>query len=246
MENKKTKQRKSIITGLLVITLILFIKMTTAAPAGPALVGSASVDTGPAVSNGLLMNQSSGTITTAYFNVTQQNHDWRAYVGNVTGRLLLADANVNPIFEWTLTTITGEVYATRKSSSITWSNIVCANVGNVTAEETSLAFDSGELDNIQNTFDDGTHDKFVVGTTSFSANQCTYSGNTFDNNGAQTTNFDEIVLSEQTTGTNLIYASIISDDATGFDGSTYDFQMLLPEPNTQEENEAYYFYVELA
>ena len=45
----------------------------------------------------------------------------------------------------------------------------------------------------------------------------------------------------------VIYASKIETDETGFDSLTYDFQMLVPEDGTTgfASSTAYYFYVEL-
>jgi len=56
----------------------------------------------------------------------------------------------------------------------------------------------------------------------------------------------------------LVYAAIIEDDATGFNGVTYDYQILLPQDgnvlqgagtgttdDSIKSNTEYYFYVEL-
>jgi hypothetical protein len=47
--------------------------------------------------------------------------------------------------------------------------------------------------------------------------------------------------------TSIIYATILENDLAGYDGQTYDFQMLVPENGSQGFTgaTAYYLYVEL-
>jgi hypothetical protein len=62
--------------------------------------------------------------------------------------------------------------------------------------------------------------------------------------------FEEIALYDGATeagGGNIIYASILEEDVAGYDGATYDFQMIVPENglSTFSSRTAYYLYVEL-
>jgi hypothetical protein len=41
-----------------------------------------------------------GTITTITLNSVQQNTKWKAYIGNVTGTLVLRDSDDYSIYEW--------------------------------------------------------------------------------------------------------------------------------------------------
>lgn len=239
---KKATEIVMIITVILVSTII-FARTTTATPVGPRLVSNTTLDYPSWQDTPLTRNDTKGRITTIAFNVTQQDYDWKAYAGNITGKLSLDDSNNKTIFDWNLATIAGEIYATRKSTTVTWADIVCANAGNVTAEQNALNIGASEADSIANTFDNGNHDAFSVGTVSFSANSCTYSDYTYVNGVPQTTNFDEILLTDQTGY--LVYASLLSDAVTGFDGETYDFQILLPDDGDASGNTAYYFYAEL-
>ena len=47
---------------------------------------------------------------------------------------------------------------------------------------------------------------------------------------------------------NVVYASIIQSDVSGFNGQTYDFEMILPERGFTgwTSSTAYYFYIELS
>ena len=56
--------------------------------------------------------------------------------------------------------------------------------------------------------------------------------------------FDEVLMSD---GVNTIFASLLEDDAVGFDGATHDFEMLVLEDGHETDTSAstYYFWVEL-
>jgi len=95
-----------------------------AAPSGPTIT---LVDnetwTEP---SGYEINTTGGTISTLVINATNQNLRWKAYVGNVTGEYVLEDASGDRVFDWTVGTVSGEVYATRHSGVVTWAGITCA------------------------------------------------------------------------------------------------------------------------
>ncbi|MEK6946851.1 MAG: hypothetical protein AABX32_04555, partial [Nanoarchaeota archaeon] len=107
-------------------TLFLIIALSTifsliltavhAVPAGPTLTVFGNQT--KVVANGTKVNSTlngttspGGYIFTAILDSTQQNTRWKGYVGNVTGTLTLDDASANTLFAWTLTSVTGEVYA---------------------------------------------------------------------------------------------------------------------------------------
>ena len=72
-----------------------------------------------------------GSFTTLILNVTSQTSKWKAYVGNVTGKLTLDNSNNKSIYEWALTNVQGEVYVSR-NSSINFTALACSNRGNIT------------------------------------------------------------------------------------------------------------------
>ena len=75
------------------------------------------------------------------------------------------------------------------------------------------------------------------------------------NNADQYTYWEEVVLTDGTyedeggsdIDYDIIYAALIENNVAGFDGTAYDFQILLPESGLQgnQANVVYYFYVEL-
>lgn len=171
---------------------------------------------------------------------------WQGYYGNVTGTIELADGSNFAMYNWTQTTATGEVYASL-NSSIGWAGIMCFNISTDHTDQLSdlesfFNIDSGDVDGIDATFSDATHSPFITGGISFTANQCN-STDIFGPGGAAT--FEEILLIDASNRT--VYASILDDDTTGFDGLAHDFEMIVPEDGHAADTTPtpYYFYVEL-
>lgn len=184
-----------------------------------------------------------GSITTINITSQQQNSRWKAYVGNVTGSLSLDDADSYTIYDWALTTITGEIYAVR-SASVNWQNIACASLLNITSEDSNLGFVTGAADTINNTFDNTAHQSFLVAGTNITASGCR-SVATFVSDVAQvqdiSANYQEILLHDRT---NLIYTSLLENNAVGYTGGIFDFQLIVAD-NASTQNTNYYFFVEL-
>ena len=260
----KTKLINTIILiAVLSIAVSVIFTLVTAAPIGPTATNVKN-ETRTIPSN-ISINESTGGgyIYTYIFDAVEQNQRWKAYVGNVTGTLTLDDANSYSIYDWDLGTVTGEIYATRSSATVSWTSVNCSwgFTGNFTNMTILLSEDSAlqhtRKDNITNTFDNQrNHSAFSVGDNAIPADSC-YSIFTFVNNTRQTTTtyFPEVVLYDGTNETNgkVIYAAIVENDKRGYNGNdpvdnaTYDFQMIVPEVGTDSwaSSTPYYFYVEL-
>jgi hypothetical protein len=184
-----------------------------------------------------------GSINTLALDVAQQDAQWKAYVGNITGSLRLEDSAGNSIFQWSLgaAAATGEIYASR-SSSITWSSANCSTGATILNEQTALGINDSAVDSIRNTFNSTTHPAFAVAGRTM--NNCNATS-TFVNNARQvqaSADFPEMLLHDTT---NMIYATIINQDKQGYMGSTtYDFQMIVADTPTAAST-TYYFYAEL-
>lgn len=175
-------------------------------------------------------------------SVTQS---WQGYYGNVSGTIMLEDSSGNTMYNWSLASPQGEIFAS-EDSSVSWSNVQCFNwTENGTTLETTYNVNDS-VDGVNETFTDGnSHVAFSVGSTSFSAGEC-MSADIFDNSGSSSDGTFEEVLLAQSTG-QIIFASLLEEDASGFDGSSHDFEMLVLEDghSGNTETTAYYFYVEL-
>ncbi|MEM4330999.1 MAG: hypothetical protein QW273_03265 [Candidatus Pacearchaeota archaeon] len=192
------------------------------------------------------VNISGGYISTINLTAVIQNVRWKAFVGWVEGKFTLDDTTGSTIFDWSLATINGEVYATRATDNIQWSTVVCAQISDMENENLALNHTNPE-DNITRTFtkQPQTHNAIQIGTKVISANSCNGTLNTYQNDNPQDVNFQEILLKDS--NSNLIYATFIEKNTQGYDGSNYDFQMIVPENGTPgfQSATAYYLYVEL-
>lgn len=241
----KRKENEKI-EGLLLVGVLFSILLLgfviAADPVYPDTIAYGDNETKNA-SSALTVNVSGGVISNFNLSATVQNPRWKAFVGQVIGQFTLADSDGSSIYDWTLATVTGRVYATRKTTSVTWAGIGCANVANLESENTALTFSNVD-DNITSTFNTtagATHDTFNVGSETIAANTCP-TLNTKVNSGLQDNFFEEMVLHD---GSNLVFATILEEDQTGYNGENYDFQMIVPENESSASNTIYYLYVEL-
>ena len=235
--------------GIAFILLVIFMFLSYyayAIPVGPTITEIKN-ETG-SIRESTLINTTGGSITTMKLDVTAQNLKWKAFVGNVTGSLVLSDASNYSIYDWSLSTIVGEVYATRSSTTVSWSNINCSNLTHITNEEIALNHTSNPDDNISATFNAKNHNPFYIGTVEITSNSC-YSIHTNVNNQSQNSSFEEIILYDGTDHQNgdIVYATNLEQDVAGYNNNPFDFQMIMPEValSTWDSSTAYYFYVEL-
>lgn len=230
---------------IIAIMLMLVYVMGAAAntPVGPRVLYNSTETSNITVSQ--LLNTSGGSFTTLLLNVTNQNLRWKAYVGNVTGKLTLDDGINNTIFDWEQATITGNVYATR-NSSVDWSSIACAERNIIYSEETDLSINTSKDDSINSTFQNTIHKTFYAANNLISNSTCPAIA-TYINDTAQTpdesASFQEILL--QDAQNILIYTTVIENNLLGFDNSPYDFQMIVADDESTASQTPYYFYVEL-
>jgi len=186
-----------------------------------------------------------GTITIMNVDATQQNFAWKAYVGNISGTLVLDDSNGRSIYGWSLTTLTGEILATRTSSPV-WTTLSCAAQSVMAAENTVLNMGGTDIDNINNTFNETAHQAFSIAGNTMNQNTCP-SAATYVNDTSQTASstalYQEILINDSSS--NLIFVGELESNLQGFDNSTYDFQLIVPDNDAASNQTQYYFYVEL-
>lgn len=199
------------------------------------------------------------------FTITQS---WQGYFGNVTGTIQLADSSDNQMYNWSLASPEGEIYAST-SSSITWANVQCLNYSsdgtyadesgnggttsshgtNLTQLEALFNIQPDDVDGVDETFNllgAETHDLFYTNSLEFSEGEC-QSTRLFSNIGAgENDKFEEVLLYEPETQS-IIFTSILDENVLGFDGRLHDFEMLVAEDGhgTNTATTPYYFYVEL-
>ncbi|MFH1770593.1 MAG: hypothetical protein ABH828_03475 [archaeon] len=186
-----------------------------------------------------------GTITTMNVDATQQNYAWKAYVGNISGSLVLDDSSNRSIYEWALSTLTGEIIATR-ASSLTWGALSCASNATIATEQSAVSMSPSDLDSLNTTFIATAHKAFSIAGNTLTANTCRSTA-TYVNDTAQTpsssADFQEILVND--TSGNVMYVADLELNTQGFDNNTYDFQMIVADDDTAATITTYYFYVEL-
>jgi len=230
-----------IIVGLQIFS----VSMVLAAPTGPSSatnLGSSRYSSASAAN----ISAFAGNVTELNFVANTITQTWQGYFGNITGTIVLGNANNQSMYNWNLSSPSGQVYATRTSSVPAWASVFCANQVNVTAEDTALGVNvSVDQDSVNKTFINTTaFNTFYVGNVNINSTQNCRAVNLFNGTAAPSSNFQEVLLND---GTNMIYTALISQDANGFDNRTHDFQMLVGENGHNADTTAtpYYFYLEL-
>ncbi len=227
----------------LVMVFILCASSVYAAPQGPTITFN-STET-PTPQPATQITTAGGSFTTIVLNATQQTPRWKAYAGNVTGRLVLDDSTSRSIFDWSLASVTGEVYASR-NGSVDWASITCVNQTTILNEDTFLNMSQSNPDTINRTFVNKVHRGFYVGSTFIQNSTCNAIA-TYVNDTAQASsesaNFQEILLQDNTG--RMVYSTLINQNATGFNLRRYDFQLIVAENEYQSTPTTYYMYVEL-
>ena len=236
MENKKYTK----VAGILLMTIMLTSLALAINPNGPQDLNNISTSQRQ-MTNPKPINISGGEIATMNLSGIVQNVRWKAFVGNVSGTFTLDDSTGSSIYVWSITNVTGRVYASRNSSTVDWPNIACATGGELAQENIDMQH-SNSNDNISKTFNTKDHPAFYVGPTEITEDDC-YSINTYVNNESSSS-FYEMALNDNI---NIIYATILEQNEAGYNGHLYDFQMMVPENGAEgfTGSTTYYMYVEL-
>lgn len=228
---------------LVAVLSIVSVGFVLATPNGAETV-TPGTSTRAAVDNASNHSALAGNVTELVIFGSSVTQSWQGYYGNVSGAIELSDASGNPMYNWSLATPSGEVFASI-ASSVTWASINCFNwtADGVTLEESFNVNDS--LDGVNETFTAANaHDVFYVGNKEFTEGEC-MSTRVFDNTGTGVNDkFEEILLHD---GSNTVFASLLENDMTGFDGASHDFEMLVLEDGHGEDSSTtpYFFYIEL-
>ncbi|MFH1642049.1 MAG: hypothetical protein ABIC04_04065 [Nanoarchaeota archaeon] len=239
------------ILGLFVITVLCSVVM--AAPWGPTSIENVTTyKTNTSIGTPQALGAHGGNNTQLEINISQATGNWQGYFGNISGKVVLGDVNGNTMYDWTAGSSfspIGEIYAAN-ATIVDWSDVICVNFSgngsigsqgiNHTTLESMYGMGATDTDGIDETFT-GINNITIAGTM---VENCRAT-NTYDNNGIQSTYFNETLLTERSQGT-VIFATEVDQDATGYDGNKWDFQMIVADDGSDGVATAYYFYVELA
>jgi len=233
--------------------MILAAVVVWAIPTAPDTISKKSdqrVSTTPAFNTQAL----AGNVTLMNMDARTITRYWQGYYGNITGTVVLGDANNFTMYQWAMASPQGEIYAIHNTTySINWTNLGCMPNGTLRQEMVWLGMNmtSADEDDVNWTFDRIDHPQFYAGPIPLTNCRTTSVNGTGDS-----TIFWEALLVDNGTSTATeddvpIYTGIITQDQTGFDGATHDFQLLVGEPGAGIESYPwgtitnYYFFVEL-
>jgi len=234
-------QTKWFFIGL--IGILILSRLAFALPSAPAITYHSNSSATSSLQNRSIDEK--GTITVVTLSANQQDYKWKAYVGNITGKVALADANAMSIYDWNLGTAGGgEVYVSR-FSNINWNSVNCADQTSINTEQTGISMSATAADSINATFNATNHASFNVSTTLVSGCRSTA---TYVNSAPQamgpTARFQEILLRDSGTG-NMVYSTFIEAARNGYDNQPHDFQLLVAENESATVPSTYFFWVEL-
>ncbi|MBR9705071.1 hypothetical protein GOV12_06680 [Candidatus Pacearchaeota archaeon] len=259
--------RGKYVSGMLLIMVVMLgsIVLIYAAgiPSGATLTPNKN-ETAPADPPGSI-SAFAGNVTEMNIDATSTTKTWQGYYGNITGVVELTDGSNNTLYNWTVDSPNGEVYASNESGVI-WTNIMCFNFtangtgcltgdipnrGGTSACGTNLTQinlyyninETRDVDGVNDTFNRLDHDLFYTNSLQFSAGECP---TTRLHNNVGTEYFQEILLWSPDSNATVFASKIYNDDAS-FDEKTVDFEMIVLEDGhgTDEAITTYYFYAEL-
>jgi len=246
VEDKLEKIMKYLMILGVVALIIYSVRPVSATPSGPSSITTVSSGRS-GLSGGQQVSAQAGNVSELNINGRSITNNWQGFFGNVSGAIVLGDANNNTFYNWNSASPQGEVYATRTASTPTWTSIRCANITNIGSEDTTLqANESSDADSVNNTFLNSTSfTQFYVGNVNINTSQNCFAAHMY-NSSAQpsSSSFGEVLLHD---GSNLVYTTLLSPKTTGFDNRSHDFEMLVGENghNGDTALTTYYFYVEL-
>jgi hypothetical protein len=237
ISNMREGQGKLII-GIIILAVAIIMSIIVIAdpdPLGATVTeGASSRGTNPAAQT---TEAQAGNVTSLNIDQTRITNIWQGFYGNVSGTIVLESAGGSNFYDWSITEVTGEVYATRNTVN-DWSTINCTNSSQWEAEESTLNIPSSVTDGINETYYQTSHPNFLVGTREMTGCPSTRPYNSSGLPGE----FWNVLLN--TNSTNVVYTSILVDNSNAFDDTIVDFEILVPV-DRDTGTATYWFYAEL-
>jgi hypothetical protein len=217
------------IIGGMTIFIILMATYQASAAARGASVTTGVRETAGVGSPGSVTTKG-GNITNTNLTVTSQSTHWQGFWGRVTGSIALYDASGNKMMNWSVATVSGNVFISNYST-VTWTGLTAAS-----ASGCNRVIGTG-ADSCTNTFNDGTKTFFVGGAAVTSVNIV----KTYNWSGAAV--WDEGIINSSSRI--MLYTATIYNAQKNFKNvSMSGFQAIVPVNGTATKT--YYFWAELA
>ncbi len=231
---------KKVINFILAVSLIFVLSsLVIAAPNGATVTNLSS--TRASASDAGNNSAIAGNITELTISGISVTQSWQGYFGNVSGAIQLANSDDNVMYNWSLASPEGEIYASN-ASSVSWAGIQCYDEpNNMTFFESMFGISTADADGLNETFNLNNHPEFFTNSKQFATGSCN-STKLYNSVGVGT--FDEVLLTD---GPSLVFASLLLNDANGFDNIPHDFEMMVLEDGHGLDTNptTYFFWVEL-
>ena len=263
---KKLEMMKKGIFALMFLVLLSNISLVLAVePFGATVVNLSSERADP--DSATSVPAIAGNVTELSVTGFSTTQSWQGYFGNVSGTIQLADSGDNVMYNWSLASPKGEIYAST-NDSVTWSYVQCfnftsdgsygddtGNAGgtsqhgtNLTQLEEMFGIADDDVDGVNETFVlyGSGHNTFYTNNLEFTEGECRNT-QVFSSAGVgEDDKFEEVLLYEPSTQS-VVFASLLNENVFGFDNNPHDFEMLVLENGhlTDTSTTPYYFWVEL-
>lgn len=215
---------------------VLVAGLVSALPAGAEISGDTNYTW--AGTNAGNITVDGGVIYNRDLDATMQTAKWAAIYGSVTGKIVLAgdiSGTTYYVYNWTVSSITNGHAIFTESDSPDWSSLTASS-----ATDVDTAWGFSGADRAEVTFD-STESDTLNGKTESSVPVV----RTYNSTGGE---FWETYLWDfggSIAKDDFVFAGKIHNDEDAFDGSTVDFQVLVPVNASSGATELYYAYVEL-
>lgn len=195
-----------------------------------------------------------GNITALQLTGITQTRGWQGYYGNVTGTIVLDDADENTFYNWSDQEPRGQIYASLASAGTpTWNSVDCfSHATNATPFDTTYGFSASDGDNASNTYNRTDHSNFFINANEITGCPTTY---IFQDDDYQQNRFANFLLWDAAGGADgWVFGTTIENRDSGvapdvncYNGGTCDFQLLVAEDGhgTDASPTSYFFWVDL-
>jgi len=223
----------SLVLGIFA-AMILAVGIVSALPAGATISGTGNTTWN---SDGIdSITVQGGYIYPRNLHGVMQTMKWAAIYGDATGQIVLANASGTSLYEWPIDSITNGHAIFTENDAPAWSSL---GAGTAAEVDSTWSFGSAS-DNATNTFNATESDTINAISATVPVVK------TYKSTGE---NYWETYLWKLGSGTakdNFVFAGKVHDNEDAFDGTTADFQALVPvEVTGDSSTETYYAYVEL-
>ncbi len=229
---------------LISLSLLTLLSLSFALPVGANVTAGTSVTLGTTTAG--TADAWGGNVTQVNLTINSSTLHWQGFYGSVTGSLRLAsgnESNVSTLKLWTVSTLRGQIYASR-ASNIDFTALNSTAV-TLAAVDSAFSFLSGANDAAAHTGADSLNPAFSIGQYAVGANSEPLIM-TLNSTGQST--WQQVVLNDGNTSdsSRYVFVGLINSSGVAYNGQSANFQIIVPENSVGDATPTtYYFYGEV-